>query len=128
MKLDLEFLKKYINTPSPSGYEMQLGGQKVWIEYVKQFADRVETDSYGNAYAYYGSDEKIPMGNNNLVVLGGRKAKTVLIDAHADEIGFFVSDVTKEGFIKIGTLGGSDITIAPSSRVDIWLYSKTNFS
>lgn len=98
-----DFLKEYINTPSPSGYEMLLGGQKVWIEYVKQYCDRVETDDYGNAYAFYGKGDK-----------------TILFDAHGDEIGFFVFDITKEGFIKIGRLGGSDITIAPSSRVNIW--------
>lgn len=102
----LDFLKEYINTPSPSGYEMLLGGQKVWIEYVKQFCDRVEVDSYGNAYAFYNKKKD--------------GYKTILIDAHSDEIGFFVFDITKEGFIKIGRLGGSDITVAPASRVDIW--------
>lgn len=102
----LDFLKEYINTPSPSGYEMLLGGQKVWINYVKKFCDRVETDDYGNAYAYY-----------NKKVEG---QKTIMIDAHGDEIGFFVFDITKDGFIKIGCLGGSDITIAPAARVNIW--------
>jgi len=109
MKLDKKFLKKYINTPSPSEQEMELGGQKVWIDYVTPFCDRVDVDSYGNAYAYYG---KVPKSSGPI--------KTVLLDAHADEIGFFVFDITDKGFIKIGTLGGSDITIAPSSRVDIW--------
>ena len=102
----MEFLKEYTNAASPSGYEMILGGQKVWINYVKQFCDRVETDNYGNAYAFYNKKKE--------------GYKTILIDAHADEIGFFVFDITKDGFIKIGRLGGSDITIAPSSRVDIW--------
>jgi len=115
MKLDNKFLKKYINTPSPSGYEMQLGGQKVWIDYVSQYADRVETDEYGNAYAYYGSR----IMKDGLPTVS-RKKKTVLLDAHADEIGFFVFDITDKGFLKIRCIGGSDITIAPSSRVDIW--------
>lgn len=104
-KKELDFLKEYVATPSPSGYEMRLGGQKVWIDYVKQYADSVETDEYGNAYASYGEGKDF----------------RVLLDAHADEIGFFVFDITDKGFIKIGTLGGSDITIAPSSRVDIWI-------
>jgi len=112
MELELDFLKEYVNTPSPSGYELQLGGQQVWIDYVKQYADDVDIDAYGNAYAHFGTFRK---GTSE------RKDKTVLIDAHADEIAFFVSDITKEGFIKIGTLGGSDITIAPASRVNIWL-------
>jgi len=104
MKLDLDFLKEYVATPSPSGYEMKLGGQKVWIDYVKQYADSVETDEYGNAYASYGEG----------------KVFRVLIDAHADEIGFYVFDITDKGFLKVRCIGGSDITIAPSSRVNVW--------
>jgi putative aminopeptidase FrvX len=100
------FLEEYINTPSPSGYEVILGGQKVWINQVKQFCNKVDIDDYGNAYAYYNKYDIIK--------------RTVLIDAHCDEIGFFVFDITDNGFIKIGCLGGSDITIAPSSRVNIW--------
>jgi len=107
MKKNLKFLNKYVEAPSPSGYEMELGGQKVWIDQVKPFCTKVETDEYGNAYAYYGYKSE-----------DGRK--TVLLDAHADEIGFFVFDITKEGFIKVRCLGGSDVTITPSSRVNIW--------
>lgn len=107
-KQDKKFLKKYINTPSPSGFEMLLGGQKVWIEKVKQFADRVEVDSYGNAYAYLDSTKP------------NSQTKTILLDAHADEIGFYVTDITDSGLIKFNCLGGSDITIMPASRVDIW--------
>lgn len=121
MKLDKKFLKDYLNATSPSGYEMLLGGQQVWIDYVSQYAHRVEVDEYGNAYAYYGSR----VLNDDGSVSKTKKNKTVLIDAHADEIGFFVFDITDKGFLKIGTLGGSDITIAPSSRVNIWV-SKDN--
>jgi len=36
--IENNFLENYINTPSPSGYEMILGGQKVWIgEELKEF-------------------------------------------------------------------------------------------
>lgn len=114
MSKEKEFLKDYIKTPSPSGYEMQLGGQKVWIDYVSQYANRVEVDNYGNAYAYYGSR----IVEDGVVTI--KKPHTVLLDSHADEIGFFVFDITSKGFLKIGCLGGSDITVAPSSRVNIW--------
>ena len=50
---NIKFLEEYVKTPSPSGFEMLLGGQKVWINHVKQFCHRVTTDNYGNAYAYY---------------------------------------------------------------------------
>ena len=102
---DLKFLEEYVNGVSPTGYEMILGGQKIWIDYIKQFANRVDVDSYGNAYAYYGN-----MDSNF----------TVLLDAHADEIGFLVSDITSDGFIKVNCLGGSDIKITPASKVNIW--------
>ena len=100
-----EFLKEYVNTPSPSGYEVLLGGQLVWLNYIKKYSKKVEVDDYGNAYAFFGNLDS---------------DYTVLIDAHGDEIGFFVHDITEQGFIKVGRLGGSDVSITPSSRVDIW--------
>jgi putative aminopeptidase FrvX len=105
-----KFLEKYVSTPSPSGFEMQLGGQKVWIDYVKDFVYEVKTDLYGNAYAYYNKPNK--------------SKKTILLDAHADEIAFIVSDIDDKGFIKVNRLGGSDIHITPATRVDIWVNNK----
>jgi len=102
-----KFLENYVNTPSPSGFELEMGGQQVWIDYVKDFVHEIKTDFYGNAYAYYNKY------NEN--------KKTVLIDAHADEIGFIVFDITDDGFIKIARLGGSDILTTPAARVDIWI-------
>jgi len=115
MKPNIKFLEEYINTPSPSGYEMILGGQRKWIEYVTPFVSKLDVDEYGNAYAYYESP-------SNRFKPG---LKTILLDAHADEIGFFVFDITSEGFIKVGRLGGSDINITPSARVDIWVDKDT---
>ena len=43
------FLLDYLNTPSPTGFEFR--GQKKWADYTRQFADRVENDAYGNAWA-----------------------------------------------------------------------------
>ena len=115
MELDTKFLKDYINTPSPSGYELILGGQQKWIDQVTPFVTKVEVNEYGNAYAYYESACNKDKPNT----------KTVLFDAHADEIGFFVFDITPEGYIKVGRLGGSDVNITPSARVDIWVNKDT---
>ena len=112
MKKEIEFLKEYVNTPSPSGHELQLGGQKVWMKHVEKFVYEVKTDVYGNAYAYYNKPNK--------------DKKTVLIDAHADEIGFLVHDIDDSGYIKIARLGGSDILTTPASRVNIWLEDGTS--
>src|SRR5664279_2029605 len=97
----LEFLKSYINTPSAVGFES--GGQKVWLNYVKNYVDSTFTDSYGTAVG----------------VINPAKAFKVVIEAHADEISWFVNYITPEGFIYLKRNGGVDHQIAPSQRVMI---------
>lgn len=110
---DLKFLKKYIKTPSPVGYEMILGGQKVWIEEMKKYADTVEIDSLGSAYAFLGNLDS---------------EYTVLIDAHADNVAWAVSEILDSGFIKVNRLGGADHQTAPASVVDVWSSDNTYIS
>lgn len=98
----LEFLENLLITPSPTGYESE--GQKVWMEYLKKYADKVESDAYGSAAARI---------NTNADVM------TVMIEAHVDEIGMVVQHITDDGFIYINKLGGSDSTIARAKRVYI---------
>src|SRR5664279_4236301 len=97
----LEFLKNYINTPSAVGFES--GGQKVWLNYIKNYVDSTFTDSYGTAVG----------------VINPAKAFKVVIEAHADEISWFVNYITPEGFIYLKRNGGVDHQIAPSQRVMI---------
>lgn len=97
----LEFLKNYINTPSPVGFES--GGQKVWLNYIKNYVDSTYTDAYGTAVG----------------VINAGKPFKVVIEAHADEISWFVNYVTPEGFIYLRRNGGVDHQIAPSQRVRI---------
>ncbi len=97
----LEFLKNYINTPSPVGFES--GGQKVWLNYIKEYVDTTFTDAYGTAVG----------------VINPSKTFKVVIEAHADEISWFVNYITAEGFIYLKRNGGVDHQIAPSQRVFI---------
>jgi len=94
-----EFLKTLLNTPSPSGFETR--GQKVWVDYVSRFADSVETDSYGNAYATLN-----PSGD-----------PTVFVSGHVDELGFIVSHISDEGYLSIKGIGGVDVTLVRGQRV-----------
>ena len=105
IKLDKKFLKNYLNTCSPSGFEVQLGGQKTWIERIKKHADNVRIDNYGSAIA--------EMGNLD-------SDYTVMIEAHADEIAWYVHSIDSRGYLKVIRNGGSDTQIAPSMRVDVW--------
>jgi putative aminopeptidase FrvX len=100
-KDSLTFLEKYLNNASPTGFET--AGQKVWLEYLKPYIDSYQVDTYGSVAA---------------VINPGQKYK-VAIEAHADEISWFVNYITDKGFIYLRRNGGSDHMIAPSKRVII---------
>ncbi|CAF0689727.1 M42 family metallopeptidase [Candidatus Methylacidithermus pantelleriae] len=97
----LQFLKDLIDTPSPAGGEYL--GQKLWLDYVRPWADEVRTDAYGNALAILN-----PAGRPKILVCG-----------HVDEIGFQVQYVDEEGFIYFQPVGGSDPALARGQRVYI---------
>ncbi|WP_257667635.1 M42 family metallopeptidase [Parapedobacter tibetensis] len=97
----LVFFGKYINNPSPTGFEW--AGQRLWLDYLKPYVDEMFTDHYGTAVA----------------VINPKANFKVVIEAHADEISWFVNYITKEGLIYVIRNGGSDHQIAPSKRVDI---------
>ncbi|MBK9148067.1 MAG: M42 family metallopeptidase [Flavobacteriales bacterium] len=97
----LAFLERYLNNPSPTGFESE--GQRLWLEYVKPHVDAHLVDPYGTAVGIINPDAKWK----------------VVIEAHADEISWFVHYITKEGFIYVKRNGGSDHMIAPSKRVNI---------
>jgi endoglucanase len=99
---DRDFLFDLLSTPSPTGFETP--GQKKWAGYVGDFADRIESDPYGNVWATLDGPD------------GGPR---VMLEAHADEIGFMVKYITDKGFIHVDRIGGTDHAIARGKRVRI---------
>jgi putative aminopeptidase FrvX len=97
----LDFLKHYINNPSPVGFESS--GQKLWLEYLKPYVDTHFTDPYGTAVG----------------VINPKAPFKVVIEAHADEISWFVNYITPEGLMYLKRNGGVDHQIAPAQRVFI---------
>ena len=97
----IKFLTEYLNNPSPTGYESS--GQKIWMKYLKQYVDKFITDIYGTAVAVINPNEKFK----------------VVIEAHSDEISWFVNYITDDGLIYVIRNGGSDHQIAPSKIVNI---------
>lgn len=94
-----DFLRNYINNASPTGFESS--GQKLWMNYLKPFVDTLFTDPYGTAVGVINPDAPFK----------------VVVEAHADEISWFVNYISAEGLIYLKRNGGVDHQIAPSKRV-----------
>jgi hypothetical protein len=97
----LEFLQRFVDTPSPSGFERP--AQEVWRAYVSAFADKVESDVQGNSIG---------------IINEGGKPRIMLI-GHCDEVGLMVRHVNDRGFVYFSSIGGVDANIAPAQRVII---------
>lgn len=96
-----EFLRNYINTASPVGFESS--GQKLWLNYIQPYVQSTFSDPYGTAVG----------------VLNPKASFKVVIEAHADEISWFVNYLTAEGVIYLKRNGGVDHQVAPGQRVII---------
>lgn len=94
-----KFLEKYLNNPSPTGFES--AGQEIWLDYVKPYVDDYIVDTYGSAVG----------------VINPKAKYKVVLEAHADEISWFVNYISSDGYIYVVRNGGSDHQIAPSMRV-----------
>jgi putative aminopeptidase FrvX len=97
-----EFLFRLLNLPSPTGFETEL--QKNWASYIRQYSDAVENDAYGNAWA---------------TLKGQVEGLSIMVEAHADEIGFIVQNISDDGYLYLNRIGGSDRAIARGKRLRI---------
>ncbi len=101
-KTDKTFLFELLETPSPTGFEMP--GQNVWAKHLKSVATKIECDAYGSTWA----------------TLEGKSLKTLMLAAHADEIGYIIKHIDDKGFLRIDRIGGSDTATARGRRVHIF--------
>lgn len=108
MENNKQFLHSYLNAFSPVGQEHE--GQKIWTNYVRNFADSINADAYGTAYAVLKGHQP------NLADRLGNPYK-VVIEAHCDEIAWIVTHIEKEGHLRVWRHGGSDNMIAASKSV-----------
>ena len=100
-KKSKQFLYEYLNNASPTGFETS--GQQIWLDYIKPYIQEYITDVYGTVVG----------------VINPKAPYKVVIEAHADEISWFVNYITDDGYIYVRRNGGSDHQIAPSMRVNI---------
>src|SRR5712664_485249 len=97
----LSFLKNLVNTASPVGHEVR--GQRVWLEYAKQFAEETFSDAYGNCVA----------------VLNKGGSPRLMLSGHADEIAMAVNYITEDGLIYVRKVRGVDAAITKAQRIVI---------
>jgi endoglucanase len=97
----LKFLRTLVNTPSPVGHEVR--GQRVWLDYAREFADETFSDAYGNCVA----------------VLNKGGSPRLMLAGHADEIAMAVNYINEQGFIYVRKMGGVDAAITKAQRVII---------
>ena len=95
------FLYEYLNNASPTGFEAP--GQQIWLDYIKPYIDETIIDVYGTAVG----------------VINPNQPYKVVIEAHADEISWFVNYIDDNGYIFVRRNGGSDAVIAPSMRCNL---------
>ncbi len=100
-KKSKKFLFDYLNNASPTGFEQS--GQQIWLDYIKPYTNDYIVDVYGTAVG----------------VINPKAAYKVVIEAHVDEISWFVNYITDDGYIYVRRNGGSDHQIAPSMRVNL---------
>ncbi len=88
--------------PGPAGFESAV--YDYIADYIRPFADEVRTDVLGNLMAFRRC--------------GVPGARTLMLNAHMDEIGLIVTGA-EEGFLKFSELGGVDPRMLPAREVRI---------
>ena len=88
----IELMKQLCALPGPSGCEDAV--REFVLEKVKPFADEIKTDAIGNI----------------MVFRKGKKAleRPVVVCAHMDEVGVIIKQITDDGMLKFGFVGGVD--------------------
>jgi len=102
VKIDLPLLKSICETPGAPGYENRI--RDLIIDELKGYVDQIEVDNMGNVYA-------IKRGSPNY------EQKKAMAAAHMDEIGFIVTHIDNDGFVRFNPLGGFDPKALTSQRV-----------
>lgn len=101
-KKDVKFLKRMLETPSPTGSEEAVAA--IVRERLADSADEIETNVLGSVHA---------------TLKGVGAGPSVMLAAHMDEIGLMVTYISDEGYLSVSAIGGVDAAILPGMRVDV---------
>ena len=101
MSINIKLLAEICEAAGAPGHEQRI--REIVLREVTPLADEVRTDNMGNVTA----------------IKKGKKEKKVMIGAHMDEIGFIVTHIDDNGFLRFHTLGGFDPKTLTAQRVII---------
>ena len=99
MSINTTLLKTICTTPGAPGFEQKI--RALVLKELEGLVDEVEIDNMGNVYA----------------IKKGKEDKRIMVGAHMDEIGFIVTHIDDNGFIRFHTLGGFDPKTLTAQRV-----------
>lgn len=99
MSINVKLLKAICEVAGTSGFEQRI--RELVVKEVKPYVDSISIDNMGNV----------------VTVKKGKKNKKVMVAAHMDEIGFIVSHIDDQGFLRFNTLGGFDPKTLTAQRV-----------
>lgn len=102
--MSFEILEKLCNTCAVSGNETILSS--FILEEIKDYIEEFKLDALGNLIIKKSGTSKDKSSDSKLVVT-----------AHMDEVGFIVTHVTEEGFLKFGIVGSIDGKVLLGTRV-----------
>ncbi|MCB0569846.1 MAG: M42 family metallopeptidase [Phaeodactylibacter sp.] len=97
--INVELLKAICETPGAPGFEQRV--RELVLREASPLVDEISVDAMGNVIA----------------VKKGKAPKRVMVAAHMDEIGFIVTHIDEEGFLRFHPLGGFDPKTLTSQRV-----------
>lgn len=99
MAINTTLLKTICTTPGAPGFEQKI--RSLVLNELEGLVDEIEIDNMGNVYA----------------IKKGKGDKKIMVGAHMDEIGFIVTHIDDNGFVRFHTLGGFDPKTLTAQRV-----------
>lgn len=102
MAINIDLLKEVCKVPGAPGFEDKV--RNLVREEIKDLVDELSVDAMGNLIA---------------LVKGESSDKKSMAAAHMDEIGFIVTHIDDDGFVRFHTLGGFDPKTLTAQRVII---------
>lgn len=98
-KYGIELLEYLCQKFGPTGYEDEVAD--AIIEQLGDDCDKIVKDTFGNVYA----------------LVKGTGEDRVMISSHMDEVGFMITDIDSDGYIKFSNLGGIDPKVLYGKQV-----------